>query len=54
MSNEEKVAKIREIYNDFLKELAELKEQADDRTKNHIESIEKKEIDKILDNINNQ
>ncbi len=54
MDNKEKIKKINAIYNEFLGELTDLKDKADDRTRVHIESIEKKQIGEILDKINNQ
>ncbi len=54
MTNNEKIKKIREIYQDFLQELDKLKDRANDKVRAEIKSIEKKEIDKILDKINQQ
>ncbi|MBT7553421.1 hypothetical protein HN670_03050 [bacterium] len=54
MTEQEAIVKIKEIYNDFLSKLDELKDRADQKTKNQIQSIEQKDIDKILDKIHNQ
>ena len=54
MTEQETIVKIKEIYADFLSELDKLRAQADQKTQEQIQSIEQKEIDKILDKIHNQ
>ncbi|MBT4849894.1 hypothetical protein HON36_03510 [Candidatus Parcubacteria bacterium] len=53
MTKKQKIEKIRAIYKEFLTELSRIKKDANGSLKNQIESIEKKEVDKILDKINN-
>ena len=53
MTNKEKIERIRAIYKEFLVELAKIKKDANSSLKSQIESIEKQEVDKILDKINN-
>ncbi|MBT4349566.1 hypothetical protein HOD19_02180 [bacterium] len=54
MTDQERIKKIEEIYQIFLTELRELKDKAGANTQAKIKSIEKKEIDKILNKIHNQ
>lgn len=51
MTNNEKIAKIKEVYQDFLLQLQELKVEAKQQNLARIQAIEKQEIDKILDKI---
>lgn len=53
MTDKEKIEKIQAIYKEFLAQLADIKKDANASLKSHIESIEQKEVDKILDKINN-
>lgn len=51
MTNNEKIAKIKEVYQDFLRQLQELKADSQQQNLARIQAIEKQEIDKILDKI---
>ncbi len=51
MTDKEKMQRIEEVYQVFLKELRELKKQANANAQAEIQSIEQKEIDKILNKI---
>lgn len=54
MTEQEAIKKIRAIYQDFLINLEKLKQKSNENVRAQIKSIEQKEIEKILDKINNQ
>jgi len=54
MTEVEKIEKIKDIYQQFLLELSALKKQANERTKQKIQSIEQQKIENILAKIHNE
>lgn len=54
MTDQEKIIKIKEIYQDFLVRLNELKEKASTQTTAKIKAIEKQKIEDILNKIHKE